>query len=226
MSKIVIKMEPVTLVGGADVNRSALNRAIVHAPSMVAADGGAAHILDQNLLPDAVIGDMDSLSDDLKARLPADSFYAIDEQDSTDFEKCLMRISAPLVLGLGFLGGRLDHQLAAFHGLMRFAEQRCILLGDEEVVFLCPPQLRLTFTERTPLSLFPLAPVTGDATGLHWSFEQLAFAPGQRIGTSNFANGDVHLTMSAPAMLCILPARCFEDVIAALMEQSGSWPAL
>lgn len=225
ISKIVHKLEPITLVGGAPLDGEALIRAIVHAPTLVAADGGAAHILAADLVPDAVIGDMDSLSDDLKASLPSRIIHLIEEQDSTDFEKCMLRLETPLVVGLGFLGGRLDHQLAVFHGLMRFADQRCVLLGEEEIVFLCPPAISLELPQGTPLSLFPLGPVVGDAQGLKWSFDQLAFAPGEQIGTSNVTTDKVHLSMSNPAMLCILPADSFEIVLTALAAQSGSWPA-
>ena len=181
ISKIVRKLEPITLVGGAAVNSQQLERAIVEAPTLVAADGGAAHIVRAGRVPEAVIGDMDSLSGDLKAALPKDIVHEIEEQDSTDFEKCMLRIETPLVVGLGFLGGRLDHQLAAFHGLMQFQGQRCVLLGSDEVVFLCPPLLDLPLSVGTPISLFPLGPVTGRASGLRWSFESPDFSPGENI---------------------------------------------
>ena len=225
ISKIVFKLEPITLVGGAAVDRQQLKRAIVEAPTLVAADGGAAHILDAGKVPDAVIGDMDSLSGNLKAILPKTVIHQIEEQDSTDFEKCLLRIESPLIVGLGFLGGRLDHQLAAFHGLMQFADQRCVLLGSQEVVFLCPPKLDLNLSAGTPVSLFPLGPVNAQASGLKWSFNSLDFAPGEKIGTSNVADGAISLKTNAPALLCILPAECFETVVTALVAQSGSWPA-
>lgn len=225
ISKIVHKLEPVALVGGAPLDFALIERVVSLAPTLVAADGGAKHIILSGRVPECVIGDMDSLSGDLKATLPESSVHQISEQDSTDFEKCLQRIDAPLIIGLGFLGARLDHQLAAFHGLMRFADQRCILLGEHDVVFLCPPQISLSLDPQTGVSLFPLAEVTGRAEGLKWSFASLDFAPGTRIGTSNFADGKVSLSMTAPAMLCILPADCLEIVVDALTQTSGSWPA-
>ncbi|MEP5154482.1 thiamine diphosphokinase [Planktotalea sp.] len=225
ISKIVRKLEPVTLVGGADVSKSAFERAIVHAPTILAADGGAVHALNLGAIPEAVIGDMDSLDRELKGQLPAASLHFIEEQDSTDFEKCLLRIEAPLIMGVGFLGGRLDHQLAAFHALVRFAHQRCILVNDDELVFLCPPQFSMPLAAGTPVSLFPMGASTGRGEGLKWSFPSLDFEPGLRIGTSNEAIGAVTLEMSAPNMLCILPSDCFELVLKALMAQAGSWPA-
>ncbi|MGH1577470.1 thiamine diphosphokinase [Planktotalea sp.] len=225
IDKIVLKSEPITLLGGAEVRREEFERAISLAPACVAADGGAVHAQRFGHSIDAVIGDMDSLSGELMASLNRETIHHIREQDSTDFEKCLLRIESPLIVGLGFLGGRLDHQLAAFHALLRFAHQPCVLLGAEELVFLCPPEITLRLNAETPLSLFPLASVTGAATGLQWSFPSLDFAPGQRIGTSNMAMGTVTLEMSAAGMLCILPKSTFESVFSALSETSHLWPA-
>ncbi|MGB7319667.1 MAG: thiamine diphosphokinase [Planktotalea sp.] len=225
ISKIVLKLEPITLLGGAELPEDGFSRALALAPTVVAADGGAAHAVQHGCIPEAVIGDMDSLSGELKASLPDKAIHTIDEQDSTDFEKCLMRIGAPVVLGLGFLGGRLDHQLAALHTLLRFAEQRCVLLGHDELIFLCPPNLDLPLEKGTPVSLFPMSAVVARAQGLKWSFDALDLAPGQRIGTSNEATGPLHLETDAPGLLCILPASCLEDVMGALLGSTGSWPA-
>ncbi|MEM9579191.1 MAG: thiamine diphosphokinase [Pseudomonadota bacterium] len=223
--RIVHATEPLGLVGGAPVADDAVAALKTRVSRVVAADGGAEALLRSGWMPEAVIGDMDSLPSAAREVLADHLLHEVEEQDSTDFEKCLMRVTAPLILALGFRGGRLDHELAALHGLMRFADQRCMLIGPDDVVFLCPPSLKLDLPAGTPLSLFPLAPVTGRATGLQWSFEQLDFAPGFRVGTSNRIEGVVDLRMSAPAMLCILPNTCLDEAVTQLAAQPGSWPA-
>jgi thiamine pyrophosphokinase len=50
--------------------------------------------------------------------------HHLPEQDTTDFEKCLYSVAAPLLLGVGFLGGRADHHLAAMNVLVRYADRR------------------------------------------------------------------------------------------------------
>ena len=55
-------------------------------------------------MPQAVIGDFDSLSDLGRAAIPATRQHVIPEQDTTDFDKALRSIRAPFVLGLGFSG--------------------------------------------------------------------------------------------------------------------------
>ncbi len=132
MSQAIVRSDvPVTLLGAGRVEADDLALALSHAPVLVAADGGAAHALDRGLMPRAVIGDMDSMPDAVRQAIPADRLHKIEEQDSTDFDKALCSIAAPLVLGVGFLGDRLDHQLAAMSALVRQAAQRCILIGAQ-----------------------------------------------------------------------------------------------
>ncbi len=223
---IVHGTRPVTLVGGGKAKKSLLEAAISRAPQLVAADGGADRALCLGWMPDVVIGDFDSISAAAKAAIPSERLHMIGEQDSTDFEKCLSRIDAPLVIGVGFSGGQLDHQLAALHGLMRFPERACVLLGKRDLVFLAPPELRLDLPEGARFSLFPLGEVRAHSNGLRWPVEGIGFAPGARIGTSNVAQGPVHLTCDLPAMLIILPVGLLDFVAEALADKDAPrWPA-
>lgn len=220
---IVQQSHPVTLIGGAEVNNQGLERALAIAPGIVAADGGADTALIHGLTPDAVIGDFDSISESARDVIPPAHLHPITEQDSTDFDKCLSNIHAPLIIGVGFSGARLDHQLAAFNALVRHPTQRCILLGDADLAFLCPPSLRLDLPPDIPLSLFPMGAVEGISDGLHWPIAGLNFAPDGRVGTSNRTTGPVFLNLTAPKMLVILPHDTLEQVAAALLETVAGW---
>lgn len=221
---IVHVNEPITLIGGAAICASQLRRARDAAPVIVAADGGADAALAHDAMPCAVIGDFDSISEDARRRIPPGAQHPIADQDSTDFEKCLSHIHAPLIVGLGFSGDRLDHQLACYNGLVRHPWHRCILLGREELVFLAPPALNLPLAPGCPISLFPMGAVEGIAEGLRWPIGGLNFAPDGRIGTSNQALGPVGLSFTAPKMLVILPETQFETVARALAGTAARWP--
>ena len=68
----------------------------------------------------AVIGDMDSLRDPERLRAAGVPMHPRSpSRTSTDLEKCLYSVEAPLFIGLGFLGGRIDHHLAAMNALVR-----------------------------------------------------------------------------------------------------------
>lgn len=203
---IVDSLEGVTLVGGGPVTASQLARATAFAPRIVGADGGADRLLRLGVPPEAVIGDMDSISGPARDQL-RDRLFPVPEQDSTDFDKALRAIRAPFVLGLGFAGARVDHGLAVLSGLIRAPDQRCLILGPRDVTFLCPPELALDVPPGTRLSLFPMGRVGGESTGLRWPIKGLEFAPDGQIGTSNEVTGPVRLSFDAPKMLVILPVR-------------------
>ena len=126
--------QPVTLIGGAPVPRADLDAALALAPVLAAADGGADAALANGLVPQAVWGDFDSISPQARAAIPTENLHRIAEQDSTDFEKCLSRIDAPLVLAIGFCGARQDHFLAALNTLARGIGPPCILIADQDIV--------------------------------------------------------------------------------------------
>jgi thiamine pyrophosphokinase len=227
MTVIVHSFDPITLIGGGMVGPSDLEEALCLAPICVAADGGASVALAAGIDLAAVIGDFDSLSAEVLAKVPADRQHRITEQNSTDFDKCLRHIAAPVLVGVGFSGGRLDHQMAALHTLVARCDRPCVILGPQEVVFHCPPRIDLPTQAGDVVSLFPLAPVSGGSKGLEWPIDGLAFSPDRYVGTSNRAIGPMTLTMEGPGMLCILPRSMLGAVVQALavMGPDGTWPA-
>jgi thiamine pyrophosphokinase len=194
---IVQSRLPVTLLGAGLSAISDLDFMCSIAPLLVAADGGANVAIAAGRLPDVVIGDFDSLDAATRVAIPAERLHHVAEQDSTDFEKCLQRITAPLILALGFTGARIDHELAVWNVLARRMDRRCIVIGGEDIVFVAPPRLELDLAPGTRVSLFPIA-------------------PGGRSGTSNEALGPVRMTFDGGAMLVILPRDQLPLAIAAL----------
>lgn len=223
MSGVIVKSKAgVTVLGAGEVGRAVLAEALMHAPRLVAADGGAGRALALGHMPEAVIGDLDSLDAATRARLPASRIHRIAEQETTDFDKCLRAIRAPFVLAVGFTGARLDHELAAFSTLIAHPRRACLLLGPEDVAFLAPRALALQLPVGTRLSLFPFGPVRGESRGLRWPIAGLAFAPGRRIGTSNEVVAPaVRLAFSARRMLVLLPRACLGAAVSALVPGPG-----
>ena len=219
---IVRSEEPILLVGGGDVDNDSLRAALSRFRCIVAADSGADSVLKAGGMPDAVIGDMDSISRTTREALDPRVLHEITEQDSTDFDKCLRSIDAPLVVAMGFLGQRVDHELAAFTVLARRSDRPCILIGREDVVALCPPVLNLEMPRGTRVSLWPLANVTGRSTGLHWPIDGITFAPDAVAGTSNHVDGPLEIAMDAPSMLLILPVD-FSDALSRAIMAGPRW---
>ncbi|MFA3916058.1 thiamine diphosphokinase [Ruegeria hyattellae] len=223
---IVSSQGVVALIGGGQIDAGDIDLALQDSTALVAADGGARAALDQGHMPDAVIGDFDSLDGETAARLPADRLFPIREQDSTDFDKALRHIAAPLVLAAGFLGGRVDHQLVVLNTLVRRKTSPCILIGTHEVIFHAPPEIRLGLDLGATVSLFPLAPVMGRSGGLRWPIDGIAFAPGGPVGTSNEVTGPVHLRFDDPGIIVMVPRAAFGQVRQAfLAPDRARWPA-
>lgn len=226
LNKIVQSQGVITLLGAGTVDAGVLQQVLTIAPRLVCADGGADHAVAARLMPEAVIGDLDSLSAATRAALPEGCLHHIAEQDSTDFDKALRSIDAPLTLAVGFEGSRADHHLATLHVMVMRAGQRCVLVSPDQVIFVAPPAITLDLPKGSLVSLFPMGAVTGTSDGLRWPIHGLGFAPDRMIGTSNEVTGPVSLTFDAPKMLVILPRRALPQVVDALSGGVPGWPAV
>ena len=221
---IVSENEPITIVGGAHFSQELLLESLERAPVVYAADGGANLCMQYGCQPKQVIGDLDSLSPSLRSELDPSRVIHVAEQDTTDFEKLLIRVDAPFMLAIGFMGGRIDHQMAVQTVLTAYAHRKIICVGDEDVMFVSPPEIDLPLDAGTRVSLYPMAPVQVRSTGLHWPTDGLSFAPDGQIGTSNQATGPVTLLPSAPRMLVVLPKNCLDIAIDAV-QAAPYWDA-
>lgn len=224
---IVHSSDPITLLGGGAASTTDVEAAVSLAPICVAADSGADLARRAGVTLAALIGDFDSVDPDTLALTPPDRRFHIAEQDSTDFNKALRHTDAPVVIGVGFLGARLDHQLAALHVLAAYPARPCVLLGESEIVFLCPPEIAVDTRPGDVVSLFPLATVQGTSRGLQWEIDGLHFHPLSQTGTSNAATGPCQLRVDAPAMIVMLPRIQLAAVTRALAcaTPSARWPA-
>jgi thiamine pyrophosphokinase len=221
-SPIVQSEAGITLAGGGPFGKRDLALCLSRAPVVVAADSGADRLLRLGVMPTAVIGDFDSISAAGRSEIPKEKQYLVAEQATTDFDKALRLVTAPFVLALGFAGARLDHGLAAMHSLVRHPGRRCILIGPKDLAFAAPARLELSLTPGEPLSLFPMAPVTGRSRGLEWPIDGLKFTPAGQIGTSNrVLDRHVTLEFDAPGMLVILPRHRLDAAIRSLLPEGG-----
>ena len=200
---IVHENDPLTLVGGSDLSQIVLNICLTHAPRVVAADGGADAVLARGLTPLAVIGDMDSLGEAARAAF-ADRLHPVAEQDTTDFEKCLDRISAPMILAAGFLGGRLDHQLAAMNAVFRRRAGHVVLVSADDVLMLLTGPCEMDLAAGMRFALLPFSPVRVATRGLRWDLDDQILAPDGLISSSNaVADGPVAIRPEGPVFLTV-----------------------
>ena len=109
------KMRYVVICGGTGIDIRRLKRQILPSDHILCADGGSVHARKMGIIPDAIIGDMDSIDTETSEwaeanRIPLREYPA--EKDMTDSELCLSEVPEreEILLVLPFCG-RFDHVL-------------------------------------------------------------------------------------------------------------------
>ena len=211
------------IVGGADFSEDLFYNLYEKEIPIIAADGGANFLADQSILPELIIGDLDSVEEQKIQNIETQKIIKISCQNNTDLEKVLLNTQSPLTLGIGFLGSRIDHELASLSALAKYPQKKIILIGEKDIILLAPPNISLSSFEGMRVSLYPLGSVRVQSSGLKWSTEGLTMNPLDLIGTSNEAVGKIiHLVPDKPKLLLIMPISSLNDAISQL-EMSPSW---
>lgn len=183
--------KPAIIVGGGHVDEECLSVLLARGYGLIAADGGANQFYKTDIVPDVIIGDMDSL-ENISHWSTKTAVLDVTEQDSTDFEKCLALTTAPLYVGLGLIGKRFDHSLATIHALARFATKKTIVLIDEtDAILAARGHVKLELKKGARVSIYPFGKVNFESSkGLKFPLDNLVMEQGVQIGTSNEATSD------------------------------------
>lgn len=187
MTEIINFDDPVVLVGGGEVDVGLLQE-YSHLP-IVAADGGANLLKTYAIEPAAVIGDLDSV-ENIDHWQATTKLIKLEEQDTTDFEKCLYSINAPHFITMGFTGNRFDHTLAALHVMQKWQTRKSVVLvSGKDVVCVKSGVVDLELPVGTRVSIYPFCRVEFSASrGLRYPLDGLAMQSGQLIGVSNISS--------------------------------------
>ena len=217
MPEIIHFDDPVLLVGGGELAPRLLKQ--FNNLPVVAADGGANHLKHLSggaRVPELIVGDLDSLDDRVYWEAVT-RVVEVNEQDSTDFEKCLYCVNAPYFIAAGFCGHRLDHTLAALHVMQKFCRQKhVILVSSHDVLLVSTESVTLQLPLQTRVSIYPLSAVTFESSeGLEYSLNGLTLQQGRAIGTSNNSVSDrvvINPEEGSGVFSLILPVECLAAV--------------
>ena len=133
---------------------------------VVAVDGGLALLLRAGIVPQLLIGDLDSL-DGVAIPTGVEVRRHPREKDATDLELTLDQVAAlaPEEIRLvGALGGRVDHLLATLGLLARYRVPIVVYHRDEVLHAVSGP---LTLSEAAPGDRVSLIPLTDRVEGIH-----------------------------------------------------------
>lgn len=184
--------------------------------TIICADGGTQHALSLGLTPDALVGDMDSLSEAVQADLEAKGVELIRhpiKKDQTDlelaFEVAIARGATEILL-LTAIGGRLDQQLANILLLTRpeWQSVRLSLAEGQQRAWLLrgPDELTLSGQPGDTLSVVPLSPTMEglDIENAEWPLQEATVPLGSTLTISNtFLSDQVRVRVKAGLGLAI-----------------------
>lgn len=111
-----------------------LKKCVAEADVIICADGGANYALENDIHPDYVVGDLDSIRPETRAALKDTQFIHRPSQYSTDLEKTMqyaIENGIERVLLVGMTGLRLDHQICNLHMGEKFSHQVAIEIHDD-----------------------------------------------------------------------------------------------
>ncbi|MBN1921889.1 MAG: thiamine diphosphokinase [Anaerolineae bacterium] len=164
---------------------------------IVAANGGTRHALDAEVIPQHIIGDLDSLEPELQAQLRASGTVFQTHppaKDETDLELALLWAAeqpAETIVVLGALGGRPDQALANLLLLALPAlEGREVILAGGAWTISCIRGGETRVLHGSPGDTISLIPLGGDVhgvstTGLAYPLRDETLHFGQARGVSN-----------------------------------------
>lgn len=175
------------IVGQGEVNAQVLTHFVSDYP-LIALDGAARYLADRGVVPDHIIGDMDSLSATQQSQ-SAEKIIKITEQDSNDFEKALYHLAPPVALGFGLFGKRFDQAMANCHVMAKYhAQSRIIAITNDEIITVHKGTTRLDAQQGEPVAIIPLAPLRfASSEGLHYQLDGLSLGFGVMVSSSNYA---------------------------------------
>lgn len=181
---------------------------------LIAVDGGLQHMTKMMLIPDLIIGDLDSADPDAVkhyTKLGVEIRKFPQDKNETDLE---LAISAALerdpasILIIAALGGRLDQTLANLYLLTRpdLSGLNVRLVDGKQEVFLVQGEAVITGQTGQRVSLIPLcSPVTGiHTTGLKYPLQNETLYTHKTRGISNeMASDSARITLREGILLCI-----------------------
>lgn len=179
---------------------------------LIAADGAAEFVFAQDIYPDYIIGDFDSLN---RSVVPPDfeinKFIVDHNQDTNDFEKifrfCLQNKFQKLLI-FGLHGGELEHTLNNISVLKKFAQLLNITLYDKNRMAVpITNHIILPTKENEIISLIPLPRAKVKTKNLKWELQDEYLEIGSREGARNIAlASNVEITVLEGELLLFFDA--------------------
>lgn len=206
-------MKAAIICNGNIENYDVIKEKLIQVDFIICADGGTRHAYHMNIIPNIIIGDMDSSKDEyieyyINKEVPIIRYSS--DKDKTDTHICLEYAMEKYdeILLLGATGARLDHTLGNVSILKLAADKgktACIVDENNEI-YVVKDGIRLDGSKGDILSLLPLgSKVEGiNLEGVEYPLQNAVMEIGNPYGVSNkFKEKVVVLTITSGYMIVI-----------------------
>ena len=162
---------------------------------IIAVDGGANHLYRLGIMPNYILGDLDSIDDDIRSYYEASDVVFKKfptKKDETDAELAVWMVEEEGLLGIDIyaaLGGRIDHELANIQLLYYILDRGMYprIISEREEIYILNEEMNLKGSIGDIVSIIP---VKGDARGItlanmEYSVEELDLKYSVTRGISN-----------------------------------------
>lgn len=178
--------------------------------TLICADGGANSAFKLGLVPDYIIGDLDSVnSETLRYFSDKSKIIKIERQNDTDVEKCLkfaVKKGFSEALLLGVTGDRLDHTICNLGIVIKFFDKiKCNIVAENSFLIATRETISLKSKPGETISLYAFNSKTRiTSNGLKYSLHNSTLPFGERESTSNVSTKDeIKLTVSGGIIFII-----------------------
>ena len=177
------------ICNGEPPSRALTTRLVRSADYIIAADGGAETARRYGIRPDAIVGDLDSITPSTKKFFSSSLILHFSRQDNTDLEKSLDFAAARRfrkVTIIAATGGRLDFTLGNLSVIWNYTRYLDMeFVGDGWRAMPVGPGRRMSAPAGTIVSLIPFGNCQGiTLTGLQYPLSNASMGLGD-IGVSN-----------------------------------------
>jgi len=206
-------MKAAIICNGSIVDYEECKARLAHVDRIICADGGTRHAYEMGIVPDVIIGDLDSSKgeyiDYYKSKGVPITEYSSDK-DKTDTHICLEYALERYeeIIILGGTGKRLDHTLGNISILRMAADsgKKVCILDENNEIYVIKDGIRLQGKKDDILSLLPLSGMVEgiDLKGVYYPLQNAVMEIGNPYGVSNrFEESEIELTIKSGYLIVI-----------------------
>ena len=179
------------IANGQKENKTFIKSLAKESDFILALDGGADTALKAGIMPNLVIGDLDSISEKAKNKIGTEKLLKVARQDNTDLEKGLdfaRYFKVPNITIICAQGGRLDFTLSNFSSVFNYIDKAEIVFKTSTCdIYPLKKSSKFECKKESKVSLVPMG-TTKNLTlkDLKYTLENATFKIGQ-TAVSNIA---------------------------------------